>query len=661
MCGIAAVVNWGDVESLQLMIKRQEHRGPDDGGVWHSTLADGSWVGLGSRRLSILDLSNAGHMPMQNQDGSVVVTYNGEIYNYPELREELESKGYRFRSRSDTEALLYLYEQDGVDCVRRLNGMFAFAIWDQARQQMFVARDHFGIKPLYFTVRGHRVAFASEAKSLLCLPGFERRINYKALHQYMSFLWVPDPLTMFDGIRKLPAGHYGVVRNGEFTVTQYWDMTFPPAGHEFGSCNGTLVRELRDRFDNAVRSQLLSDVPVGAFLSAGMDSSSIVSAMSRSVDRPIQTYTITFPARYRAGEMMDDPNVAARTARAFGCHHNEIVVDSDVANLLPKLSWHLDEPIADPAVIAAYLVCKEARKSVKVLLSGVGGDELFGGYRKYVGHYLARMYQSIPPFVRKEFIEPSVLRLPVMRGTAWRSPVRFAKKMARGGSLSAEDRFLMDSTYFSDADKADLYEPGLKEDVATFDPWSLHRQYFESVRNADFLNQMLYVDTKAFMTSLNLTYNDKMAMASSVEVRVPFLDWRFAEWVAWNIAPNWKVRFGRTKCVLRRAMAPVLPAEVLSQKKAGFAAPTDYWLSHDLRQMVDDLLSERRIRQRGLFSPITIKRLIDAHRSGRQDGASQIWQLLTFEIWMQTFIDGSSTQVAQNDFVNNVVSRTSSN
>jgi asparagine synthase (glutamine-hydrolysing) len=248
-----------------------------------------------------------------------------------------------------------------------------------------------------------------------------------------------------------------------------------------------------------------------------------------------------------------------------------------------------------------------------------------------------------------------------MRGTAWRNSVRFAKKMARGGSLSAEDRFLMDSTYFSEAEKTELYEPGLKQEVAKFDSWSQHRKYFGSVRNADFLNQMLYVDTKAFMTSLNLTYNDKMAMASSVEVRVPFLDWRFAEWVAWNIAPNWKVRYGQTKYILRRAMAPVLPTEVLFQKKAGFGAPTDYWLSNDLRHMVDDLLSESRIRQRGLFAPITIKRLIEAHRFGRQDCAAQIWQLLTFEIWMQTFIDGSSGHVAPHDLVNNIPTGTSSN
>ena len=641
MCGITAVVKWGDIQTLQSMTGLQSHRGPDDFGIWHGESPVRGWVGLGSQRLSILDLSHAGHMPMPNAGAWLWITYNGEIYNYPELRKELEAKGYRFRSGSDTEAILYLYEEEGIDCVKRLNGMFAFAIWDAKQEHLFVARDHFGIKPLYYASQNGGIAFASEAKSLLRLPGFEAKINHEALHRYITFLWVPDPLTIFDGIFKLPAGHHALFKNGELRISKYWDLTFPPTDHSFQQSDADLTNELRERFLEVVRSQLLSDVPLGAFLSAGLDSSSIVAAMSKAIQGRTKTYTITFPERYRRGELMDDPAVAARTAQHFGCDHREIVVDADVASLLPKLIWHMDEPIADPAIIAAFLVSREAAKGVKVLLSGVGGDELFAGYRKHVGHSLWRAYHHIPSVVRKSILEPSILSLPIMRGTRLRNPIRLAKKMARAGSLSAEDRFLMDSTYFSEADKSNLYSPALRELTATFDPWSQHRKYFESVKHADFLNQMLYVDAKAFMTSLNLTYNDKMSMAASVEVRVPFLDWKFAEWVAWNVPPRLKLRHGQTKYILRQAMAPLLPAEVLSQRKAGFGAPSDHWLATDLREMVDDLLSESRIRDRGLFDAGVVKRIVSSHRSGSGEWAAQIWQLLTLEVWMQTFMDSS--------------------
>jgi asparagine synthase (glutamine-hydrolysing) len=644
MCGIAAVLNWGDLRTLDAMTRLQAHRGPDDAGLWHCQTRDG-WVGLGSRRLSILDLTPAGHMPMSNPEHSIWITYNGEIFNYPEHRRILESKGYRFRSGSDTEVILYLYEQYGIECLNRLNGMFAFAIWDSRLQHLFVARDHFGIKPLYYTAQKGRVGFASEAKSLLFLPGFEARIDLQALHQYLTFLWVPDPLTMFKGIFKLPAGHYALFSNGDLKIERYWDLKFPEASHKFDQDERRIAQEIRTRFTEVVRSQLLSDVPLGAFLSAGIDSSSIVAAMSQVSARPSRTFTISFPEQYRRGELVDNPDVAARTAKHFDCIHTHIVVEPDVVALLPRLTWHLDEPVADPAVITTYLVSSEASSSVKVLLSGVGGDELFAGYRKHQGHYLSGAYKKIPSFVRSTILERSILALPVFRGMALRNPVRLAKKMVRSGSLPAEDRFLMDSTYLSDSEKLALYTRDIHEVVKNFDPWVHHRSYFSAVRDADFLNQMLYVDTKAFMASLNLTYNDKMSMACSVEVRVPFLDWKFAEWVASNVDPQLKLHRGQTKYILKKAMQPLLPSEVLKQKKTGFGAPTDHWLANDLRDMVNDLLSEPRIRRRGLFDTASVDRLISAHRSGREERASQIWQLLTLEVWMQTFIDRSSTTI----------------
>ncbi|HYV06258.1 MAG TPA: asparagine synthase (glutamine-hydrolyzing) [Blastocatellia bacterium] len=640
MCGIAGAIKWGDRESLARMNNVQAHRGPDDQGMWTATLSDGGFVGLGSRRLAILDLSPAGRMPMSTPDGRLTITYNGEVYNYPELRRELEGKGYRFRSHSDTEAVLYLYQEYGAASVTRLNGMFALAIWDDARKELFLARDHFGIKPLYYCHQGERFAFASEIKALLELPEMPRRMNLAALNQYLTFLWVPDPLTMFDQIVKLPAGHSALYRDGELRVRQYWDLTFPDAGHEFKTSEAELAAELRERFIGSVKSQLLSDVPLGSFLSAGLDSSSIVASMSQVSNAPARTYTIAFPKRHRTGEVtLDDTDVARRTASHFGCDHTEIVVEPDVAGLLPKLVWHMDEPVADPAIIAAYLVNREAHKTVTVLLSGVGGDELFAGYRKHAAYDLAQKYQRIPSALREKMIEPLVMALPSMRGTPIKGHVRLAKKMARSGSLSPRDYFLMNSTYLTEDQKESLYAPGVRRTINGNGSWSRHIEYFEQVSSADFLNQMLYLDTKAFMVSLNLTYNDKMSMASSVEVRVPFLDWEFAQWIASNVPPSLKLHGRRTKHILREAMRPLLPTEVLEQKKAGFGAPADYWLANDLREMVDDLLSESSLKRRGLFDPAAVRVLVDQQRSGRQDWSAQVWQFLTLELWMKAFID----------------------
>lgn len=639
MCGINGAINWADSRTLARMTLAQAHRGPDDQGTWETTLPDGRRVGLGSRRLAILDLSAAGHMPMSTPDGLLTIVYNGEIYNYPQLRRKLESKGYLFRSNSDTEAVLYLYDEYGPECVRRLNGMFALAIWDERQKQLFLARDHFGIKPLYYCHRGDRFAFASEIKSLLEIPGMPRRVNLQALHQYLTFLWVPDPLTMFDEILKLPAGHYGIYREGQFDIKQYWDLKFPSDDYQFKASEAELAAELRDRFVECVKSQLLSDVPLGAFLSAGLDSSSIVAAMSRSGASPVRTYTIAFPDKYRKGELtLDDTRVAKRTASHFGCQHTEIVVEPDVVDLLPKLIWHMDEPVADPAMITAYLVNREARKTVTVLLSGVGGDELFAGYRKHIAHGFAQKYQRIPALLRSKIIEPLVLALPAMRGTRVKGHVRLAKKMARSGSLMPRERFLMDSTYLTESQKATLYRSATRDQINGDHAWSRHAYYFDQVEGADFLNQMLYLDTKAFMVSLNLNYNDKMSMASSVEVRVPFLDWELAEWVAWNVPPGLKLRDKTTKHILREAMRPMLPAEVLEQKKAGFGAPADYWLANDLREMIDDLLNPSAIKERGLFDPAAVRRLVDEQREGREDWSLQVWQFLTLELWMRAFI-----------------------
>jgi len=627
----------------------QAHRGPDDFGIWDKRLADGSYIGLGSRRLAILDLSASGHMPMCNEDRSIWITYNGEIYNFAELRQELESKGHQFVSNTDTEVVLCLYEVEGPDCVKRFNGMFAFAICDlrSATPTFFLARDHFGVKPFYYSLQGRTFAFASEIKALLQVPGIEAEIDHEALHQYLTFLWVPDPNTMFRGIHKLPAGHSAIFRDGELVISKYWDLAFPSADHRYSGSEPDLADEIRERFRRSVKAQMVSDVPVGAFLSAGLDSSSIVAMMAENAQQPVRTYTVTFPDKYRIGEnALDDPAVATRTASRFGVENHRIVVEPDVADLLPRLVWHMDEPTADPAIIAAYLVCREARENATVLLSGVGGDELFAGYRKHSAHYWGETYRDVPAALRK-VIEQGINHLPSLRGSLLKGPVRMARKMTRSGSLSATDRFIMNCTYLDASQKDELYAPTLNDELTMFDASANHRAAFDGVQDSDFLNQMLYVDTKIFMASLNLTYNDKMSMASSVEVRVPFLDRELAEFVARNVPPALKLKKGlrpTTKYIFRKAMNGILSDEVLRQPKAGFGAPADYWLANDLKEMVDDLLSERRIRQRGIFRPEVVSKYVEEQRRGTQDWSMQVWQFLTLELWMQTFLDGAVKQ-----------------
>jgi asparagine synthase (glutamine-hydrolysing) len=654
MCGISGLVNCGDTDTLVRMTNVQTHRGPDDSGLWERRFPDGGYIGLGSRRLAILDLSVDGHMPMSNEDGTVWITFNGEIYNFANLRRELESKSnaHRFRSHTDTEVIIHLYEEYGPDrfkdCLNRLNGMFALAICDLrgASPKLLLARDHFGIKPLYYFECCEKLAFASEIKALLEVPGIEAAMDMEALDQYLTFLWVPDPLTMFEGIRKLPAGHFALWQRGEFKIEQYWDLTFPPAEHSFERKEDDLADEIRQRFCTSVEQQMVSDVPIGAFLSAGLDSSSIVAAMARK--QPVRTYTITFPEKYRVGETtIDDPGVPERLARKLGCEHHEIVVEPDVVGLLPNLTWHMDEPTADPAIITAYLVCREARKQATVLLSGVGGDEIFAGYRKHIAHAWAEEYRRVPGFARS-VMERTLLGLPSMRGTRMKGSLRLAKKMARSAALSPAEAFIRNGTYLDARQKTDLF--ALESQQTSRNPAGQHLAAFDKVRHAEFLNQMLYLDTKIFMPTLNLTYNDKMSMASSVEVRVPFLDRELAEFVAWNVKPEWKLK-GKwhpvTKYIFRKAMRSMLPDEVMRQPKAGFAAPVDYWLANDLRPMVDDLLSESQIRRRGLFRPEIVRGYIDEHRRGAEDWSMQIWQLLTLEIWMQLFLDGGARSFAQ--------------
>jgi asparagine synthase (glutamine-hydrolysing) len=626
------------------MLELQQHRGPDDGGEEWFRSASGDSVGLGSRRLSILDLSPAGHMPMWNSDRTLCIVYNGEVYNFDELRRELIGRGARFRSRTDTEVVLQSYEAYGPECVRRLRGMFAFSIWDARENQMIVARDPFGIKPMYYFHRNDAFACASELKALLALPDVSTTIDIAALNQYLTLLWVPEPATILKDVQKLAPGHYAVFRNGRLNTTEYWDPSFPEQGAPYRIKGKELSGQVRYRIERAVGQQLVSDRPIGAFLSAGLDSTTIVACMAPRMRERVNTYTIAFPSSARRGALiLDDPSVARRTASMLGCNHHEIITKPDVANLFGNIIWKMDEPVADPAILMAYLVCRAAAETSTVLLSGVGGDEVFGGYRKYSAHYIAQVYQQLPPLLRSRVIEPSIGRLrqpPKGQMNGW---IRLLKKMIRSGSLPPQDGFLMHSVYMDKGEKAQLLTPELYSQIEKLDEWSLHRQAFARVAHADFLNQMLYVDTKLFMPSLNLNYNDKMSMANSIEVRVPFLDQDLYEFVANEVPPQDKIRLFptvQTKSILRSAMMPMLPREVLRQRKANFGAPVSRWLVNELDGLTNELLSERNIAVRGVYNARALSRILQEHRDNVQDHGMTIWQALTLEMWFQHFVDG---------------------
>lgn len=631
MCGICGVVGKADEHLIKSMLGRIAHRGPDDEGIYVSETSAGS-VGLGHLRLSIIDLSAAGHEPMTDGAGELWLTFNGEIYNFKEVRRDLERLGYGFRSDTDAEVIIHAYREWGRDCLERFNGMFAFGLWDSRDETLLLARDRLGIKPLYYAETPAGFAFASEIKALLEIPGLERAVDLPALDQFMTFLWTPDPKTIFKGVFKLPPGHALEYRRGRAEVFQYWDLKFE---EDEQLSEADWVERVREQVARSARAQMVSDVPLGAFLSGGLDSSALVALMSEGGKRKLTTYTFGFRSDdLRYDILEDDVKYARRVGARFKTDYQEAMLEPGVMELLPKLVYHMDEPVADPAIITSYLICRAARERLTVLISGMGGDEVFAGYPRHLAVKLAEVYNLVPAFVSR----PLVAALPGSRPGRFTALFRNTKKLARSAALPLRERYLGFGTYFTTDDKRGLYAGELAREASNFDPYGEHHNYFDRVADQDFINQMLYVDLKTFLPCLNLTYTDKTSMAASMEVRVPFLDHELVEMAA-RIPARLKLKGLTRKYILKRAAESWLPGEIIHRKKAGFSAPLRAWLVRDLRDMVEDLLSESNVRGRGMFNYAAVRNLIDDNLSGREDNSLKIFQLLTLELWHREFID----------------------
>jgi asparagine synthase (glutamine-hydrolysing) len=632
MCGICGIVGQPDAQLIKDMLARIAHRGPDDEGVYVAETSSGERIGLGHRRLSIIDLSLAGHEPMSDASGRIWLTFNGEIYNFKELRRELEALGHRFKSNTDAEVIIYAYLEWGRECLTRFNGMFAFAIWDSQDESLFLARDRLGIKPLYYADTPAGFAFASEVKALLAIPNFQRAVDLEALDQFMTFLWTPGPKTAFRGVSKLPPAHYLVYRNGAAEVHEYWDLKFE---EDDSITESDWIERVREQLARSVRAQMLADVPLGAFLSGGVDSSSIVALMSGLSDLKPTTYTFGFRREdLRYDILEDDMKYARVVGERFATDYHEAYLEPQVMELLPKLVYHMDEPVADPAIITSYLICRSARERLTVLLSGMGGDEVFAGYPRHAAVKIAEAYNLIPSFLSR----PVVDALPGARPGRLTALFRNTKKLAKSAALPERERYLGFGTYFTEAEKRELYSGELAGAAREFDAYAEHQRYFDRVADQDFVNQMLYVDMKTFLPCLNLTYTDKTSMASSTEVRVPLLDHELVELAA-RIPAGLKLKGLTGKYILKRAAEAWLPREIVHRKKAGFSAPVRAWLVRDLRDVVEDLLSESNIRSRGYFEYSHVRRLIDDNLSGREDNSLKVFQLLTLELWHRAFID----------------------
>jgi asparagine synthase (glutamine-hydrolysing) len=628
VCGICGVVNVDRSQPVELngllaMREAIRHRGPDQAGYY---LAPG--VGLGHRRLSIIDLRPEGRQPMTNEDRTIWLVFNGEIYNFREEREWLLERGHVFRSMSDTEVIIHLYEELGVECLRRLRGMFAFALWDEPRRRLFIARDRLGKKPLFYQFDGRRLLFGSEAKSIVCYPEVVAEPDYAAIHDYLTLGYVPSPRAGFRGMSKLPPAHYLLFEGGRVTVENYWRLSYTPKMH---ISEADAVVELRRRLDEAVRIRMVSDVPLGAFLSGGVDSTAVVAFMSRHSSRPVKTFSIVFPqAEY------DESRFSRMAARTFATEHHEFTVEpEDAASLLGELSWYYDEPYADSSAIPTFYLSKMTRQHVTVALNGDAGDENFAGYRRYAISLLSHRLRLLPASVRR------ILAKTFARGyAASRINSRLARRLRMLDEILGgrpEDAYIRMVSYFNQAEKEQLYfdgfgnqEPGRSED------W-IRSLYSEALAENE-LDAALSVDIHSYLPEDLLVKVDRASMAFALEARSPMIDHEFMEFAA-RLPAKTKMSLGRGKRLFKAGLRGIVPDEILYRSKMGFGAPLDYWMRGNWRELLNDVLLSRQATERGYFRPAALSRLIAEHVSGQRDRQAVLWALLMLEMWHRNFTD----------------------
>jgi len=643
MCGITgALWTTADVavsrDELQRMSDALAHRGPDaQGQYWHQGNSIG--VALGHRRLSIIDLQQ-GQQPMSNQDGSIQLVFNGEIYNYRELRESLIASGIQFRTSSDTEVILRLYEQKQEKCLDELRGMFAFAIWDQQKNKLLLARDRLGQKPLVYRKEANRLLFASELKSLLQIQNIPRKINPEAIDLFLTYQYVPHPWSILEGFEKLPPAHYAIWENGNFRVQQYWRPPFSQQENitqqELNSKDGPqsyedAVDELRDLLREAVRLRLRSDVPLGAFLSGGIDSTIITGLMQREMSRPVESFSIGFDvARF------DETSYAREAAKKLGTNHHEHIVSPSALESLPKLIWHYDEPFADSSAIPTMALCEVTSQAVKVALTGDGGDELFAGYDRYRAVRLGNKIDSLPGFLRSLIASSFWQKIPA--SVNQKTFLRKVKRFLGSASLEPRSRYLQWIAIFQKAQRDQLYTAKFRNSLQQFQADQWLPDVYQQFPNRDIVTQTTAVDLVTYLPCDILNKVDIASMSVGLECRSPFLDHKIAEFTS-QIPLSFKLKGKIGKRILRDAFCEFIPDSILTRPKMGFGVPVDHWFRNELKPMLHDILLSERALARGYFAPDAVRNLVDEHTSSRADHSYRLWAMLVLESWQRMFID----------------------
>jgi len=626
MCGICGQYNQAGVQpqTLQNMLQAISHRGPDDEGCYIN-----GQIGLGNRRLSIIDLAG-GRQPITNEDGTVQVVYNGEIYNYRALRQELEGRGHRFATHSDTEVIVHLYEELGEQCVTRLNGMFAFALWDAPARKLLLARDRLGQKPLFYAQNGHNLLFASEIKAILAANGQTRQMNYEALHHYLSLRFIPPPQTMLRHVKKLPPGHTLIYQNGELRVDRYWDLSF---SQKLNLPATDLAGRLQEKLKQTIAAHLVSDVPVGAFLSGGLDSSTIVAVMAKDLAVSFKTFAVGVEA-----QDFNELPYAKMVAHQYQTDHLEACVQADLIRLLPRMIWHLDEP-SDPIAACQFHAAALAGQHVKVVMGGDGGDELFAGFDRYMGVGYIDYYRLLPAFIRQRLIGPLLAHAPDSFGYKnLTQKLRWMHQLSQLPDFGARYAEATCFFRFNHHDKEQLFGQRLWQEVKTLNSAQVIIDPFNRADAADPLDRMLYADYMTRLPEHSLMLVDRMTMAHGLEARSPFLDHELVEFMA-AVPVNLKIRGRELKHLLRQLAVDYLPEPIVNREKQGFMFPVAYWFRQQLYPFLHRFLLDSYFVRSGLFKEESVLRLLEEHRQQRTDHHVRLWMLLNLELWHQLYIE----------------------